>query len=614
MRIGSPQAIAEWEATMEGDRPPAGESPEEPLGASQPLAGRPPPPAFPWGPPPGTTAPVQWGVAEEPVLPPPPGTVYAGVGIRFLAWLLDLVPLAIIAAVAFGPVFGDFMTRVIEAFPDRPTPGQASSPELMNAMSEAIALATPGFLRASTILSIGALAYLGGSWLLMSRSPAMALFGLRIVREEDGGRLDPARVAVRFGGYYLSSVFLLVGLIWALFDARKQGWHDKLAGTVVVRPASAVQPAPATPPSWGMPAASNPPGWTPPVGWAPPPTEAPAPGGDPLAAAPGGDPAAPVAWPARARRPSAGGVVEAAWQTFRRAPGDLFAALAIVIVPAMIVLLPLIALLLVAQQDQVVLTFDILDDMFRVAGDPGSLEEYEEFNRRIISSSAPTAMVGIVLAVVASIGSPLLIGAAAAAVEEGGAIRSASAVTRILVDRLPALLALGLGLALLYAPLGLVFAWPVLSATSATGSAFDSNRYALATLVGAVVLLPIAIYLGAVWLLAITSVVRERIGPVAGLQRAWDLSRRRMRWLVAISMGVGLAISTVLAPVGTLPMGLLAEDYVGGGRLATALSVISVGIVGVLASPVFGLVYVEAYRAARDDAARSGGRGSGQPS
>ena len=28
---------------------------------------------------------------------------------------------------------------------------------------------------------------------------------------------------------------LCLGLIWVAFDARKQGWHDKLAGTVVVR-------------------------------------------------------------------------------------------------------------------------------------------------------------------------------------------------------------------------------------------------------------------------------------------------------------------------------------------------------------------------------------------
>jgi len=29
---------------------------------------------------------------------------------------------------------------------------------------------------------------------------------------------------------------LFAGIIWVAFDPRKQGWHDKLAGTVVVRP------------------------------------------------------------------------------------------------------------------------------------------------------------------------------------------------------------------------------------------------------------------------------------------------------------------------------------------------------------------------------------------
>jgi uncharacterized RDD family membrane protein YckC len=32
-------------------------------------------------------------------------------------------------------------------------------------------------------------------------------------------------------------VFYL-GLIWVAFDARKQGWHDKIAGTLVIRRAS----------------------------------------------------------------------------------------------------------------------------------------------------------------------------------------------------------------------------------------------------------------------------------------------------------------------------------------------------------------------------------------
>jgi uncharacterized RDD family membrane protein YckC len=39
----------------------------------------------------------------------------------------------------------------------------------------------------------------------------------------------------RYLGYIVSTVPLGLGLIWVAFDARKQGWHDKLAGTVVIR-------------------------------------------------------------------------------------------------------------------------------------------------------------------------------------------------------------------------------------------------------------------------------------------------------------------------------------------------------------------------------------------
>ena len=37
-------------------------------------------------------------------------------------------------------------------------------------------------------------------------------------------------------GLAQAPVYLLLGIIWLLIDQRKQGWHDMLAGTVVVRP------------------------------------------------------------------------------------------------------------------------------------------------------------------------------------------------------------------------------------------------------------------------------------------------------------------------------------------------------------------------------------------
>lgn len=36
-------------------------------------------------------------------------------------------------------------------------------------------------------------------------------------------------------GYWLSGTFMSLGFLWILFDERNQGWHDKLAGTIVVR-------------------------------------------------------------------------------------------------------------------------------------------------------------------------------------------------------------------------------------------------------------------------------------------------------------------------------------------------------------------------------------------
>ena len=50
---------------------------------------------------------------------------------------------------------------------------------------------------------------------------------------------------IRYLGYFISFLPLGLGFLWIAFDKRKQGWHDKLAGTVVIigkpRPLSAEQ-------------------------------------------------------------------------------------------------------------------------------------------------------------------------------------------------------------------------------------------------------------------------------------------------------------------------------------------------------------------------------------
>jgi uncharacterized RDD family membrane protein YckC len=66
------------------------------------------------------------------------------------------------------------------------------------------------------------------------QTPGKRWMGVRVVRK-DGEPLDAATVIIRYVGYFINSVAFMIGWIWAAFDADKQGWHDKLAGTIVVR-------------------------------------------------------------------------------------------------------------------------------------------------------------------------------------------------------------------------------------------------------------------------------------------------------------------------------------------------------------------------------------------
>jgi len=55
------------------------------------------------------------------------------------------------------------------------------------------------------------------------------------VDAETGAKPSRRQLVIRYLGYYVASIPLLAGLAWVAFDPRKQGWHDKLARTVVVR-------------------------------------------------------------------------------------------------------------------------------------------------------------------------------------------------------------------------------------------------------------------------------------------------------------------------------------------------------------------------------------------
>jgi uncharacterized RDD family membrane protein YckC len=77
-------------------------------------------------------------------------------------------------------------------------------------------------------------AYGAVMWKLRGSTIGGIVFDLRVVRL-DGREIDWATAIVRALGCFLSLAVGGLGFFWIAFDEAKQAWHDKIAGTVVVR-------------------------------------------------------------------------------------------------------------------------------------------------------------------------------------------------------------------------------------------------------------------------------------------------------------------------------------------------------------------------------------------
>jgi len=71
-------------------------------------------------------------------------------------------------------------------------------------------------------------------WRFRSATPGKMLIGARIVDADTGGRPSTRNLIIRYFGYLLSMLPLMLGFIWIAIDARKRAFHDILANTVVI--------------------------------------------------------------------------------------------------------------------------------------------------------------------------------------------------------------------------------------------------------------------------------------------------------------------------------------------------------------------------------------------
>lgn len=72
-------------------------------------------------------------------------------------------------------------------------------------------------------------------WLTRQATPGKMALSIRIVDAKTGNTLSVGQSIGRYLAYFISMLPLGLGFFWVAFDARKQGWHDKLSGAVVIR-------------------------------------------------------------------------------------------------------------------------------------------------------------------------------------------------------------------------------------------------------------------------------------------------------------------------------------------------------------------------------------------
>jgi len=71
-------------------------------------------------------------------------------------------------------------------------------------------------------------------WVRYLGTPGKLLLDCHIVHAQTGQPLSVGRALLRYFGYYISMLPFMLGFLWIIWDRRKQGFHDKIANSVVI--------------------------------------------------------------------------------------------------------------------------------------------------------------------------------------------------------------------------------------------------------------------------------------------------------------------------------------------------------------------------------------------
>lgn len=164
---------------------------------------------------------------------------YAGFWLRFTALLLDGIVIAVASFIFQSFVSGNVLTppdlsEVLETVDDIPRFLMSAAGTLM-----------PIAISNSMFLLICILYWVVLTWKFGGTLGKMAV-GIKVVRED----LKP----ISFGGalvreFFVKQILYLIlifiswlGYLWVLWDKKKQGWHDKIARTLVIKEVMPARP------------------------------------------------------------------------------------------------------------------------------------------------------------------------------------------------------------------------------------------------------------------------------------------------------------------------------------------------------------------------------------
>jgi uncharacterized RDD family membrane protein YckC len=80
---------------------------------------------------------------------------------------------------------------------------------------------------------IVSIVYYVSAWAKSGQTLGKSVTGMKIVGR-DGAPPSWGQALLRYVGYIISGLVFSLGFIWVAFDSKRQGWHDKIAGTYVV--------------------------------------------------------------------------------------------------------------------------------------------------------------------------------------------------------------------------------------------------------------------------------------------------------------------------------------------------------------------------------------------